>query len=163
MNSPTFKSAVLFVRDMPAARRFYEDLLAQKVELDVGANVGYAGGLALWQEESAAHHIHGRSGEAVSATSLGRDNLEVYFEMEEIEAMVTRFREAGVRFVHGLKEQPWTQRAVRVYDPDGHIVEIGEPMPAVVRRLAREGVDRAGIVKRTLIPQAFVDQALDGE
>lgn len=162
MTSPLFKNAVLFVSDMAASRHFYEGLLEQKVEVDVGANVGYAGGLALWQKDSAARHIHGQTA-AAGPAPLGRDNLEVYFETEAIDAMIEKFERGGVRFVHPLKEQPWAQRAVRVYDPDGHIVEVGEPMPTVVRRLARAGADRASIVKRTMMPRAFVDQALDGE
>lgn len=159
--SPVFKSAVLFVQDMPASRRFYEGVLGLKVELDLGVNVGYLGGVALWQRESAAEHIQGRP--FVNTGPLGRDNFELYFEMDEIEAMAARFEQAGVRWVHRLKEQAWGQRVVRVYDPDGHIVEVGETMPQVVRRLAREGVERADIVTRTGMPRAFVDQALDGK
>ena len=31
-----------------------------------------------------------------------------------------------INYVHKLKEYPWGQKAIRIYDPDGHMIEIGE-------------------------------------
>jgi uncharacterized membrane protein (UPF0127 family) len=33
-----------------------------------------------------------------------------------------------VKFIHELREQPWKQKIIRIYDPDNNILEIGEPM-----------------------------------
>lgn len=163
MFSPAFKGTVLFVNDVPASRRFYEDLLGLRAELDLGDYVVYAGGLAIWQIGSACMNVHGRPHDPTGQTPLGRDNLELYFEAEDLEAAAARCEQAGVRCVHALKEQAWAQRAIRVYDPDGHIVEIGEPMQTVVRRLAAAGADRAAIAQRTAMPPAFIEQALAGK
>jgi catechol 2,3-dioxygenase-like lactoylglutathione lyase family enzyme len=147
---------VVFCRDIAASRRFYEDLLGQEVEMDFGPNVGFKGGLALWQVEHAFQMIHERASE--STDPLGRQNLELYFETAELEAASARFSKAGVEYLHSLREQPWGQRAFRVYDPDGHIVEVGEPMPAVILRLLGEGLPTEAVAEKTGMPIEIVQQ-----
>jgi uncharacterized glyoxalase superfamily protein PhnB len=44
-----------------------------------------------------------------------------------LEALAVRLEQAGVGFVQPLRGLPWGQRAIRVYDPDGHIIDIGSP------------------------------------
>jgi len=56
------------------------------------------------------------------------------------------------------REQPWGQRGVRVYDPDGHIVEVGEPMWVVVQRFLAQGMSAAAVAERTSMPLAVVEQ-----
>lgn len=151
-----YRSAVIFVRDIPASRHFYEDLLGMQVETDFGANVGYAGGLAIWEVGSAYQFVHGRAVEDVPA--LGRDNLELYFETDDIDAVWERLSAAGVTVISPIREQPWGQRVLHIADPDGHLVEIGEPMQAVVRRLIGEGLTDEAISARTMLPVEAVRQ-----
>jgi hypothetical protein len=49
---------------------------------------------------------------------------------------------------------------LRAYDPDGHIVELAEPMPTVVRRLAAGGLSAEAIRERTGVPLSYVEQTL---
>lgn len=44
----------------------------------------------------------------------------------------------------------------RVADPDGHLVEVGEPMPRVVARFAAEGLSVEVIAERTSMPVEIV-------
>lgn len=46
---------------------------------------------------------------------------------------------------------------MRVYDPDGHVVEIGETMEAVVQRMYQQGLPAESICHKTGMPQSFVD------
>jgi catechol 2,3-dioxygenase-like lactoylglutathione lyase family enzyme len=153
-------SAVLFVKDIPASRHFYEDLLGQQVEMDLGANVGYVGGFAIWEIGSASSMIFRRDPEGEDR--LGRNNLELYFETEDLDGAAERLSAAGVSTVHAIYEQPWGQRALRIYDPDGHIVELGEPMPFVIQRFAAQGLTREAIQERTMMPLPMIDQVLAG-
>ncbi|RPJ01413.1 MAG: glyoxalase [Chloroflexi bacterium] len=159
--SAQFRSAVLFVRDMAASRHFYEHLLCQKVDMNFGVNVGYVGGLSLWDVQAAAEVVFHRAPDG--GTALGRDNLEIYFETEDLEAMLQLLTTAGVKLVHPIVEHPWAQRALRAYDPDGHIVELGEPMQATVRRLAAGGLSKEEIQGRTYMPLPAIEQMLAGE
>jgi len=49
---------------------------------------------------------------------------------------------------------------MRLYDPDGHLLEIGETMEAVVWRLHQQGWSSARIREKTAMPAEFVEQAL---
>ena len=61
------------------------------------------------------------------------------------------------------REQPWAQRAIWFFEPDGHLVEAAEPMPAVVARLAAEGMSEAAISERTTLPPHIVSAMLENE
>ena len=55
-----------------------------------------------------------------------------------------------------MREQPWRQRVVRFYDPDRHIIEIGESMEHLSYRLHNEGLSPDDISKITMLPLEFV-------
>lgn len=150
-------SFVLLVRDMAAAKKFYMEMLGQEIALDVGRNVGFTSGLALWEREYAQQTVYGR-------THADRDcrEVEVYFETADLEGMQAAFRERAVPFVHDIVVQPWQQRVFRVCDPDGFVVEIAESMEQVIRRLHAAGADAETISSRTFMPLAVV-RAVVGE
>ncbi|WP_298665467.1 VOC family protein [uncultured Methanofollis sp.] len=156
----TFRSTVLFVGDMERAKAFYIDVLGQEIELDIGVNVGFVGGLALWDLAYVNNLLYAGK---MPQGEVPAPQIEVYFETAEIEEMAGRVADAGVRLLHPLKEQPWAQRVVRFFDPDGHLVEVAEPMPAVVARLAAEGLSDAGISERTTLPPQVVAAMLGRE
>ena len=37
-------------------------------------------------------------------------------------------------------EHSWGQRVIRFYDPDGHIIEVGEDMKMVIKRFLASGM-----------------------
>ena len=149
-----FESAVVFVKDVAASRQFYEGVLGQEVFMDFGPNVSFAGGsFAIWQVDH-AHEI--MMGEA--SGEVGQGEMEAYFESDDVNGVVKRFEEAGVKNVHPMREQPWGQRVVRVYDPDRHIVEVGEPMSVVVSRFLDEGMSAGQVAERTGMPVEVVQQ-----
>jgi hypothetical protein len=37
-------------------------------------------------------------------------------------------------------EHSWGQRVIRFYDPDGHIIEVGEDMKMVIKRFIASGM-----------------------
>ena len=148
-----YQSAVVFVADIGASRHFYEDLMEQELEFDSGPNVSYVGGLAIWQVDRAHEIVFG-----APSGGVGQGELELYFETDDLDATVDLFEEAGVTFVHPLREQPWGQRVVRVYDPDGHIVEVGEPIPVFVSRFLAQGLSEEAAAERTSVPLEVVRQ-----
>ena len=140
---------------MKTARQFYEGLLGQTVELDHGECVNFTGGFALWQLDHASHILYGKE----KAIALpGRDHHwgELYFETDDIEEVYAKVAESGAALAHGIREQPWGQRVFRLYDPDGHIVEIGEPLEAVARRFLKLGLPPEEVSTRISMPLEFV-------
>ena len=55
----------------------------------------------------------------------------------------------------------WQAPAVRVQDPNGHIVELGEPMPSAISRLLNEGMSTQAVAERTAMPLQMVQQIAD--
>lgn len=151
-----FQSSVVFVKDMARSRQFYENLLHQKVAMDHGPNVGFEGGFALWQVDHACQTIFGSSVDA--GGQLGCRNIELYFETDELDTIWVQVTQADVPLVHPVHEQPWGQRVFRIYDPDGHIVELGEPMPVVIARFLSGGLSAEDTAQRTSMPLEIVQQ-----
>ena len=58
--------------------------------------------------------------------------------------------------MHEIHEQPLGQRAVRIYDPDGHIIEIGEDMAAVCLRFLNSGMTLAQVAARMDVSESYV-------
>ena len=154
-----FLSSVLFVQDVEASRNFYEKLLGQEVEMDFGPNVGFKGGFAIWQIDHASQMIFERP--ANGTDQLGRKNFELYFEAVDLDAVLGRLTDAGVSMVHPIREHPWGQCVFRVYDPDGHIVEVGEPMPVVIQRFLAQGMTPEAVAERTSMPLEIVRQVAE--
>jgi catechol 2,3-dioxygenase-like lactoylglutathione lyase family enzyme len=148
----SYRSAVLIVEDIEASRHFYEGLLGQNVEMDHGECVEYVGGFAIWQKEL-AHRILN-----IKEESPVRASHELYFESNELDEVYLALQKGKIDLVHDLIEHPWGQRAFRVYDPDGHVIELGEPMDTVVIRYLKQGLSAEETSKRTSMPLEIVNQ-----
>lgn len=152
-----YKGALLAVEDLPLSREFYEGLLGQAVEIDFGPCVGYSGGFSIMEKSLWKETL------GIARTAERPDDHELYFEDDDVEGVARRLGEAGIEFLHGVREQPWRQKVLRCYDPDGHLAEIGETMPGLIRRLAAEGMDAEAIVRVTGLPSALVGGVLGGK
>lgn len=142
---------VLFaVRSMAVSRPFYERVLGRKVAMDLGQNVAFEGGPIL-QEGFA-----GLVGFPPERTVYRAHDTELYFESDRFEEDAQRVQAAGVELVHDVKEYPWGQRVLRFYDPDGHIVELGESMKMVVLHMLDQGLSDAEVSQRTMHPAEFI-------
>ena len=153
MNNPKLMGFVLLAENVAKSREFYENLLGQSVELDInGINVAFNGGLTLWQKEYAHNLMFSKVFESPS----DKRDLEIYFEITEVEECFAKLEAAGVKFMHPIVTAPWQQRGFRAYDPDGFIVEISESMPDVIIRLHKSGMQQQEIVEKTMMPQEVV-------
>ena len=65
-----------------------------------------------------------------------------------------------VDLVHPPIEHRWGQRAVRLYDPDCHVIEVAEPLTAVARRFRDAGLTEEGVAKRMDVPPELVRRLL---
>lgn len=157
----TFQSSVIFVQDITVSRRFYEKLLGQEVETDHGLSLTYKNGFALWQIDHAFQVIY--EGMTDTPQRPGGHNYELHFETVDAEAASVRLAEAGVEFVHPVREMPWGKRIFRIRDPDGHIVAVGETMAVVVARLLGEGMSAEAAAKHTALPIEIVAQISKGD
>lgn len=154
-----FSGTLLAVRDIIRSRKLYEGLLGCKVAMDLGVYIAYTNGIALQAEETWLTFIERDAEDIV----YGANDAELYFDEHEIESFYIRLRVFDVELIHELKEHSWGQRVVRFYDPDGHIIEVGEHMGDVARRFLGEGMTREEAAKRMEIPQEMLDAFLKDE
>ncbi len=59
---------------------------------------------------------------------------------------------------HEMREYPWGQRVVRFYDPDGHVLEVGDSMKVVVKRMLQSGMSVDAVQKKALFPLSFIEE-----
>ena len=157
---PTYQAAVFFVSDIATSKRFYNEVLGQKIVADFGANVSFEGGLSFWEKNYALNTIFG---EKAKETPVGANNVEIYFESSNLEELLDRLRKNGAAIVHSIREHPWGQRAFRIYDPDNHIIEFAEPMSAVVLRLHNNGLSFEEIAQKSMMPPDFIKAVLQNK
>ncbi|AUB59018.1 glyoxalase [Methanobacterium sp. MZ-A1] len=149
---------LIAVEDIQKSRKFYEDVLKQEVEMDHGANVAFKGGFAIHD----AAHYQGLLGESYPIDIRVKKNfLELYFESEDLNRLQEKLDSINTKFLHRIQEQPWGQRVMRFYDPDGYIIEVGEPLEFVVRRFAQQGFSLKEISQKSSLPLEFVETVLD--
>ena len=152
-----YRLPLLAVRDMPRALRFYRTLFDQEITLDLGENVTLSGGFAL---QSGFAELLGLDPDA---TVWQPQNMELYFEVPDMDAFLRKLADYGaVRFVHPVKTYPWHQRVVRIFDPDGHIIEIGESMAVIAKRFLDRGMSVAQTAREIHHPEKFVQAVADG-
>jgi len=154
---PIYRSVVLLVEDIEKSKEFYNKLLGQKIIMDFGRNVGFEGGLAIWEKEYALNLIFQERSYNIK---VGANNSEIYFESDDLETFYSRICKERIKIIHPIRQHPWGQRAFRVYDLDDHIIEFAESMESVVKRLDREGLSLEEISKKSMMPKDFIKMAL---
>ncbi len=156
----TYHSVAVFVKDIQRSKTFYTQVLGQHIQIDMGKDVILEGGISLW-EVWPGHVIPSTLG--LDATLEGKSNrFELCFETEDIDSVCTRLKDNRVEFLHDLHEEPWAQRTVRFFDPDHHLVEVGETMPTFMKRLHASGLSLEEVSQKTGAPVDAVKQLLQG-
>ena len=148
-----FKNPLLVVSDMEKSKRYYKDVLGLRVIMDFGANVTLTGGLCLQTKETWMEFIGAKENEVV----FGGNNAEIYFEEDDFDAFAEKLKGLkNIDYVHPVIEHRWGQRVVRFYDPDKHIIEVGENLEFVCRRFLDSGMTEEEVAVRMDVPLKFV-------
>ena len=119
MKEMRLKNFLIVVKDMERSKRFYYDLFGLEVITDFGENVILSGGLVL-QEKKIWDKLIGKK------SVCGDSDAELYFEENNLDYFLNKLERypEPVRYLNKLTEHPWGQQVLRIYDPDGHVIEI---------------------------------------
>ena len=145
---------MLVVRDIEKSVAFYKKVLDLDVIMDFGANKTLTSGLALQTLETYQEFI------GTDDISFGSNSFEIYFEEDDFDSFAKKLNECSVEYVHPVKEHSWGQRVVRFYDPDKHIIEVGENMEMVCRRFLSAGMTPEQVARRMDVPVEFVNACI---
>lgn len=150
-----FGCPLIAVNDIHVSRNFYEKVLRQSVSLDLGANVSFGNGFAI-QADYAGLVDTGD----FDISYKGNDH-ELYFEEENFDEYENHLQQFDdIIYLHKAKEYPWGQRVIRFYDPDFHIIEVGESMESVFKKFYKQGMNIDEVAERTSHPVEFVKKYL---
>ena len=148
-----FKNPLLVVADRERSIRFYREVLGLRVIQDFGANVTLTGGVCLQTLDSWQEFLGAGPGDI----RFGGRAAELYFEEDDFDGFLAKLSACpGISYVHPPMEHRWGQRVVRLYDPDGHILEVGENMKTVCRRFLDSGMTPEQTACRMDVPLKFV-------
>jgi len=146
-----FKCPLLAVTDMEKAVTFYEEVIGDRVVMDFGENVQFSGGFALQEMKKWKEMIH------TNTVRRKSNDAELYFEEEDFDNFLEYLKEfPEIQYVHPVEEAPWGQRVVRFYDPDFHIIEVGELIDAVIKRLFEQGMTVEQVSEKSQYPIEYV-------
>ena len=115
------KNILIVVKDIEKSKAFYKELFGLEVVTDFGGNVILTEGLVLQEEKI----WEGFIGEKVT---YGGHNAELYFEENDLEEFQEKLKKSSfpIEYINEWMEHDWGQRVIRIYDPDKHVIEIGD-------------------------------------
>jgi lactoylglutathione lyase len=135
---------------MDKSVKFYKEVLGLRKIMDLGENVTLTGGICLQTQETWTEFIENDS------LFFGGNTSEIYFEEDDFDRFINKLKNLDINYVHPVKEHSWGQRVVRFYDPDGHIIEVGENIKTVCKRFLESGMTQEQTAERMDVPLKFV-------
>jgi catechol 2,3-dioxygenase-like lactoylglutathione lyase family enzyme len=150
-----FACPLLAISNLEISKKFYKEVLGQKVTLDLGWNVAFSGGFAI--QLNFAELISIDNGTVMKKPH----NFELVFEEDDFDAFVEHLKKFdNIEYVHQPRKYDWQQRVVRIYDPDKHIIEIGESMDVIAKRYLSQGLSTEETAKIIQHPVEFVKSCI---
>ncbi|MBO4265396.1 MAG: VOC family protein [Clostridia bacterium] len=114
---------LIVVKDIGRSLKYYHELFGLEMLVDNDGNMILSGGLVLQEEKYwrrfIGKDVHGHN-----------NSCELYFEDENVDAFYEKLKTLypETEFVNLPMTHTWGQRVMRFYDPDGNLIEVGEPM-----------------------------------
>ncbi len=115
-----FRHSIALVCNLEKSTHFYKELLGLTVDQAYDTIVIFKEGFAIHD----AKLYTGYAGRKYKP--MEEANVVFYFVTPCIEEVYDRLRENQVSFIHEVQTQVWGEKCMRFYDPDGHIIEIGD-------------------------------------
>lgn len=115
------KNIAIVVKDIESSKQFYKELFGLDVILDQEGNAILTEGLVL-QESKVWEETLGQKVVWKNHAS------ELYFEETDLELFLEKLQqyEQKIQYVYLPEEGESKKRAVRLYDLDGNMIEVGE-------------------------------------
>lgn len=148
-----FKCPLLAVTNMDQSIKFYEEVIGDRVAMNFGENVTFEGGFSLQEMKRWQSMIH------TDDVHLKNNAAELYFEEDDFDGFLKYLKEfPELQYVHDNHEEemPWGQRVIRLYDPDFHIIEVGEAMDVVIKRMLKSGMTVEQVSEKSQYPIEYV-------
>jgi uncharacterized glyoxalase superfamily protein PhnB len=121
---------IIAVGSVDATRDFYVDTLGFTHMMGVVGKDGQLDFCSVLLGEAQVMFTRGRPATPAAAQSQA---VEIYLEVEDVDALHARLQKKGVSIVDALTLQWWGDRTFKVQDPNGYVVwfyaNVSEPKP----------------------------------
>lgn len=88
--------------------------------------------------------------------------MELAFEESDFDGFLEKLAQhPEIDRLGDVIEHSWGQRVIRFYDPDGHLIEVGEDMKMVVRRFLGNGMTMEEVSARMDVSIEDLQRLLD--
>lgn len=146
------KNILFVVEDIEQSKSFYRDLFGLQIVNDFGENVILTEGLVLQEKK-----LWEKSIERI--VSVGGNDAELYFEENNMDGFLDKLEKSNfnIEYLNPCIEHDWGQRVIRILDPDKHVIEIGESMEYVARRLLKAGMTVEQVAEKTRMPLSHIE------
>lgn len=116
------KNILIVVSDIEKSKAFYKELFGLEVLTDFGGNVIMTEGLVLQERKLWETFLE-------KEVQTGGNDAELYFEEKNLDGFLEKLEQSRfeIEYLNKCTEHDWGQRVIRIYDPDRHVIEIGEP------------------------------------
>jgi catechol 2,3-dioxygenase-like lactoylglutathione lyase family enzyme len=115
----------LIVEDLPATKRFYQDVFGLPVHFEDDASVVFDFGntlINLLKSTAAPDLIE----PAIVAPPEAGSRVQFTIDVDDVDAMCGQLTARGVELLNGPMDRPWGIRTASFRDPGGHIWEIAK-------------------------------------
>ena len=147
-----YKAVLLVVEDINKSRYLYENVFSQKVIADYGEDIFFEG-FTIHQRKHFEKLLN------ISVT-FRSNSCELYFEEDNLEKISELIKKNNLELVHDIIEQPWKQKAIRFYDYDKNLIEIGESFKGMAYRLYTEKYDINDILKYSFLTKEELEEVI---
>lgn len=120
-----FYNTIVFTDDLKKSRDFYCNVLGLSIETEYETIIFFENHFVLHSRESILNTVYKKP--APACKQVGSDNILIYLETDDIWDSYDTVLKSGAVIIHAPEKQEWGQTVFRFHDPDGHMVEIGEP------------------------------------
>ena len=137
-----YRGPMLVVKDMERSKAFYRKFLEVDIVSDFGENVTFNGGLS-------------------ESFNYQKNTVEFYFETKDFDGFIERTKEEELDFLRDIATMEWGQKVACFYDPDKHVIQVGEDLTVMVKRLAADGMTVEELGEKTFLGKEMVENMLN--
>jgi len=117
-----FRNSIALVKDIACSKHFYEDIMGLKIKEEYDTIIMFENNFVIHKADVFYEYIN----KSYQGEKMGHDNVDFYFTTSDLDGFLQKLKAEHVTFIHEIKQHAWGEKVIRIYDPDGHIVEIGD-------------------------------------
>lgn len=146
------KNFMIVVENVGESKRFYKEIFSMETKVDFGENAILSSGLVLQQKDVWEYATEMK----VKSKS---NSCQLYFESDNLDDFMNKLNNSNfnIEMATSLVERSFGQRLIRIYDPDGHLIEVAETEEAVARRFLNMGMEVAAVAEKMRLPVDYIE------